>query len=460
MIPMTLGEVAEIVDGKLLDSDGSELVTGEAFIDSRSVVTGGIFIALVGERVDGHDFAVAAIRDGAAAAIVTRPVGVPAIQVRDAVAALQRLAFQVRRRLAGLKVIGITGSQGKTTTKDLLYAILSKVAATIAPPGSYNNELGAPLTLLRCSSETKFAIIEMGARHQGDIERLAEMAGVDVGAVLNIGSAHVGEFGSKEALASAKGELIHALGADGIAILGSYDDSTLRLRSHASSRVVTFGQKSDDSVWADQIVLSSGRPNFTIHHGAESTRVSLTYFGRHQVANALAATAIAVELGVPLFEIGKTLSEIEPASRWRMEVSDRQRDGVTIINDAYNANPESMSAAIDLLAEWAAEESRPTWAILGQMHELGASSAQAHQLIGRLVAQCRLDHLLVIGSGAAEILNGARDVGMVDVRFMPDMRAALEVLRGEIEPRALVLIKASRAEGLERLAQALAGGEK
>jgi len=460
MIPMTLGEVALIVGGKLLNSDGSELVTGEAFIDSRSVVTGGIFIALAGEQVDGHDFAAAAVHDGAVAAIVTRPVGVAAVQVLDAVVALQRLAFHVRRKLIDLKVIGITGSQGKTTTKDLLSAVLSKVAATVAPPGSYNNELGAPLTLLRCSYETRFAIIEMGARHQGDIERLAEMAGVDVGAVLNIGSAHVGEFGSKDALASAKGELIQALGADGIAILGSYDDSTLNLRSRASSRVTTFGERSDDGVWADQIVLSAGRPNFTIHRGTESTKVSLAYIGRHQVANALAATAVAAELGVSLSEIGKILSEAKPASRWRMEVSDRSSDGVTIINDAYNANPESMTAAIDLLAEWAAEESRPTWAVLGQMHELGASSAQAHHLIGRLVAQCRIDHLLVIGSGAVEILNGARDVGMVDVRLVPNISTSLEVLRGEIEPRALVLIKASRAEGLEKLAHALVGGEK
>lgn len=459
MIPLTLDEIARIVDGSVLNATGGEVVTASACIDSRAIVVGGIFVAFLGEHLDGHDFANDSMQGGAVAAIVSRDVGVPSIQVAEPVLALQRLAAHVRAALPALKVIGITGSQGKTTTKDLLFAILSDVAPTIAPPGSYNNELGAPLTLLRCSLSTRYCILEMGARHQGDISRLASLAGVDVGAVLNIGSAHIGEFGSHAALASAKGELISALKPLGVAILGTYDAATSELSAIAACRVTTFGEKPGADIRGERVSLVRGRPEFLLVRGDESVEVRLKYFGRHQVANALAAAAIAAELGIELSRIAAVLSRATPVSQWRMEVSHRGGDGVTVINDSYNANPESMAAAIDLLGEWAAEERRPTWAVLGQMHELGASSDQAHRLIGRLVARRGINHLLVVGSGAGEILNGALEMAIADAKIVADSESALDYLRARIEPGALILVKASRASGLENLAIELSGDQ-
>lgn len=459
MIPLTLNEIARVVAGRVLNATGEEIVTAPAFIDTREVVPAGIFIALIGEHLDGHEFAREAIQAGAVAAIVSRDVGVPSVQVADPETALQLLAGHVRSLLPSLKVVGITGSQGKTTTKDLLHAVLSAVAPTIAPPGNYNNELGVPLTLLRCSEETRFCVLEMGARHEGDIAKLANIAQVDIGAVLNIGSAHVGEFGSELALANAKGELIAGIKPDGVAILGTYDAPTEDLEAVAHCRVITFGETSEANVRAMQISLIDGRPRFHLVSGGESVEVRLKYYGRHQVANALAAAAIAIELGIELRSIADALSTATPMSRWRMEVRERPSDGVTVINDAYNANPESMAAAIELLAEWAAGDGRPSWAVLGQMHELGASSVQAHRLIGRLVAERGIKHLLVVGSGAGEILNGAREMVIADAKIVADLESARRYLRERVEPEALILVKASRAEGLENLAIEIAGDQ-
>jgi UDP-N-acetylmuramoyl-tripeptide--D-alanyl-D-alanine ligase len=216
MIPLSLSEIARVVNGRVLNATGSEVVTAPAFIDTREILPGGIFVALLGEHLDGHEFARDAIQRGAVAALVTREVDLPSVLVSDAVTALQHLAAHVRSSLPNLKTIGITGSQGKTTTKDLLFAVLSSVAPTVAPPGNLNNELGVPLTLLRCTEDTRFCVVEMGARHQGEISTLANIAQVDVGAVLNIGTAHVGEFGSELALANAKGELIAAIKPEGV----------------------------------------------------------------------------------------------------------------------------------------------------------------------------------------------------------------------------------------------------
>ncbi len=457
MIPLTLNEIAHTVNGRVLNATGEELVIAPAFIDTRKTIPGGIFIALMGEHLDGHQFAVDAIQGGAVAALLTRDMGVPSVQASEPASALQLLATHVRSSLPKLKVVGITGSQGKTTTKDLLLAVLSSEAPTIAPPGNLNNELGVPLTLLRCSESTRYCILEMGARHPGDIAKLANLAQVDIGAVLNIGSAHVGEFGSDLALARAKGELIAALKPDGTAILGTYDLATRDLARNAPCRVVTFGETGEANLRAERVSLVHGRPSFHLAGGSEFAEVHLKYYGRHQVANALAVAAIATELGIGLSRIASALSSAIPTSRWRMEV--RQRNGVTVINDAYNANPESMAAAIELLAEWAEGDGRPSWAVLGQMHELGASSDVAHQLIGRLVAQRGVKHLLVVGSGAGEILNGARGMAIADAEMVADSESALRYLRDRIEPEALILVKASRAEGLENLALEMLGDQ-
>ena len=458
MISLTLNEIANVVDGIMLNATGAELVTAPAFIDSRAIIAGGIFVALVGERADGHAFAAEAVQAGAVAAIVSKDVGVRSVRVADPVLALQRLAAHARNSLPNLKVVGITGSQGKTTTKDLLFAILSAVSPTIAPEGSLNNELGVPLTLLRCTESTRYCILEMGARHRGDIAKLASLAAIDVGAVLNIGSAHVGEFGSLANLARTKGELISALKSNGVAILGTYDSSTIELSEIASCPVTTFGETALSDIRGESVSLVHGLPTFHLVRGEESVQVRLKYYGRHQVANALAAAAVAVELGVSVSKIADLLTEATPLSHWRMEVTQREGDGVTVINDSYNANPESMAAALNLLGEWARVEKRSSWAILGQMHELGASSDEAHRLIGRLVAQSGIEHLLVVGSSAGEILNGAREMAIEDGELVLDSGAALDYLRTRAEAGALILVKASRAEGLEKLALEITGG--
>jgi UDP-N-acetylmuramoyl-tripeptide--D-alanyl-D-alanine ligase len=461
VIEMTLGEIAAVVGGRLVDADPATLVTGGVEFDSRAMTAGGLFLALPGERVDGHDFVAAALGNGAVGSIVTRPVDGPAIVVEDGFAALAALAGAVIRRLPDVTVIGVTGSSGKTSTKDLLAQVLAGAGPTVAPPGSFNNELGHPYTVLRATPETRYLVLETSARGIGHIRYLTQIAPPHIGVVLNVGSAHLGEFGSREAIAQAKGELVEALPADGVAILNADDHLVAAMAARTAARVLTVGEVPTADVRAEQVSLDAlGRPSFVLVSGAARADVALRLVGGHHVGNALAAAAVALECGLPLTTVAAALSAATATSRWRMELTERA-DGVLVINDAYNANPESMRAALKALASVA--RSRRTgggrsFAVLGEMAELGPDAAAEHDALGRLAVRLDISRVVAVGQRARPIQHGAALEGSWngESSWVPDVGAAIALLRAELRAGDVVLVKASRAASLERVALAIA----
>ncbi|MHB1740359.1 MAG: UDP-N-acetylmuramoyl-tripeptide--D-alanyl-D-alanine ligase [Actinomycetes bacterium] len=460
MIPLTLAEIAQAVDGRLdRVADPTTMVTGPVVVDSRLADPGGLFVALPGEHTDGHEHAAAAVARGVVAVVVARAVGVPAVVVADPLVALGRLARAVRDRLAtsggGPVVVGITGSSGKTTTKDLLAHVLAPLGPVVAPPGSYNNEVGLPLTVLRADAGTPVMVLEMGARSAGHIRELTRIAPPRIGVVLNVGSAHLGEFGSRAAIARAKSELVQALPVDGLAVLGVDDPVVAQMAAVTPAPVLGFGQGGQAAVRAVDVELDArGRAGFRLVVAAGEATVHLRLVGEHQVGNALAAAAVAVHLGLRVDEVAERLSTAVLASHWRMEVSQRG-DGVTVINDAYNANPESVRAALKSLVVLA--RGRRTWAVLGPMRELGAASLAEHDAIGRLVVRLNVERLVVVGEDARPVHLGASLEGSWSGEsvIVPDVQAAVELLRRHVLPGDVVLVKASRAQGLEAIAEAL-----
>ncbi|MDQ1657143.1 MAG: UDP-N-acetylmuramoyl-tripeptide--D-alanyl-D-alanine ligase [Cryptosporangiaceae bacterium] len=462
MIPLTLAEIAAATGGTLAGgATGDELVTGSVEFDSRKVTPGGLFVAIAGERADGHDFAAKAVADGAAGVLASRDPGVPSVVVEgDILIALGKLARAVVDRLPGLTIVGLTGSSGKTSTKDLLAHLLAPLGPVIAPPGSFNNELGHPYTVLKADPSTRFLVLEKGARGLGHIRWLTEVAPPRIGVVLNVGAAHAGEFGGIEVTAQAKGELAEALPADGVAILCADDPRVRAMADRTSARVVLTGQAPDAQVRAENVLLDElGRPEFTLVTPAGEVPVRLALHGEHHVGNALAAAAVALEAGLPLAQVAELLGTARAASRWRMEVTERA-DGVTVVNDAYNANPDSMRAALKALKAMT-HGGRRAWAVLGQMNELGEDSLAEHDAIGRLVVRLNVDRLVVVGEQAGPIHAGACLEGSWgdESTHVPDIAAAVEVLRAELRPGDVVLVKASRSVGLERIADALLSQE-
>ncbi|MEZ7005443.1 UDP-N-acetylmuramoyl-tripeptide--D-alanyl-D-alanine ligase [Streptomyces sp. AD55] len=462
MIALSLAEIAEVVGGQTHDiPDPSVRVTGPVVRDSREAGPGCLFVAFVGERVDGHDFASAVVGAGAAAVLGSRPVGVPAIVVDDVQAALGALARHVVRRL-GATLVALTGSAGKTSTKDLIAQVLRSKAPTVFTPGSLNNEIGLPLTALTATEETRFLVLEMGARGIGHIRYLAGLTPPSVGLVLNVGSAHIGEFGGREQIAEAKGELVEALPEDGAAVLNADDPLVRAMASRTKAKVILFGESGEADVRAENVRLTdSGQPSFRLHTPSGARDVTMRLYGEHHVSNALAAAAVAHELGMSADEIATALSEAGSLSRWRMEVTERP-DGVTVVNDAYNANPESMRAALRALA--AMGKGRRTWAVLGQMAELGDEALAEHDAVGRLAVRLNVSKLVAVGGREAAWLQlGAYNEGSwgEESVHVSDAQAAVDLLRSELRPGDVVLVKASRSVGLESVAAALldAGAE-
>lgn len=444
MITLTAGEIGLLLGGEI-HCDKDLLVSKAPVFDSRKATPGCIFLALKGEVADGHDFAADAYRAGAMFSLTTRRIDGPCIVVEDVLEALSILATFVRKRLTKLKVIGITGSQGKTSTKDLLTHMLSNVGPTVSPAGSFNNDLGLPITLLECDDETKFCILEMGARHKGDIARLCGIAQQDIGVVLTVGTAHLGEFGSVEAIAETKSELIQTLSPDGIAVLGSYDKYTPAMASLHSGRTINFGNGCE--VRAAEIEIREGRPHFDLVTPAGRDAVGMRLVGEHHIANALAAAAVGTALNLPIEVIASSLSTAENSSKWRMEV--RDLFGLLLINDSYNANPESMAAALRSLVLFAQERGGESWAFLGKMHELGESSAQRHAAIGTLAQEIGIDHLVAIG---------APEYGVSQAEMFTHHYASIDEclsMTDHFSAGDVVLVKASRSEGFEILAQKL-----
>ncbi len=453
MIAMTLAEVAAAVDGRV-SGPGEVVVSGSAFLDSREPVPGGLFVAVHGEHVDGHAYAAAAVAGGAAAVLASRETGVPSVVVPDVVEALGRLARHVVDRLPDLLVVALTGSQGKTGTKDYLGHVLAAAGPTVATQGNLNNELGVPLTVLRAAPETRFLVVEMGARGPGHISYLCTIAPPRVAAVLNVGTAHLGEFGSVEAIAIAKGEIVESLPADGIAVLNSDDLRTAAMASRTPARVLTFGE-SGDVAWRGLVLDDLGRPSFELGYQGAWEPVRLRQVGAHQVANAAAAAALSLAAGVSLTAVVEALNRPAPGSRWRMELHER-RDGLVVVNDAYNANPASMRAALDGLVEIGSRRGR-TFAVLGEMRELGEESEAWHRDVGEYAAARGVDVVVAVGEPARPIAAGARHaVGWRGLAVDTAGRdAALAWVRNNVSPGDVVLVKASRGAALEHIAEGL-----
>ncbi|MDQ0032043.1 UDP-N-acetylmuramoyl-tripeptide--D-alanyl-D-alanine ligase [Arthrobacter bambusae] len=477
MIALTAAEIADITNGRLAADPG--IVPTSVFTDSREAVAGSLYVAKPGENADGHAYVGAAFERGAVLALTERDVSdddgrpYPAVVVDDAVIAMGALAAESVRRIRAARaaqgedftVIGITGSAGKTTTKDLLAGVLSRAGATVAPQGSYNGEVGVPLTVFGADEKTRYLVIEMGATGVGHIKYLAEMVRPDIGVVLCVGSAHAGEFGGVENIAKAKGELVEALGQDGTAVINLDDARVAAMSSRTRAKVLgttaTGNSASGNTASAVEArnfdVDHDGHPEFELllPDGGVPHPVHSKLIGAHHIINLLAAAGAAFAAGLPAADIADSLSAQSPASRWRMERTERA-DGVTIINDAYNANPESMRAALRTLADLG--HGRRTWAVLGAMLELGEDSIREHTAVGTQVVRLNISRLVVVGREARALYVSAIQEGSWgdECSFTETADEAYELLQAELEPGDLVLFKSSNGVGLRYLGDRIA----
>ncbi|MGW0757151.1 UDP-N-acetylmuramoyl-tripeptide--D-alanyl-D-alanine ligase [Streptomyces sp. NPDC002814] len=455
MYPMSLSMIATVTGGLLADApDPDAQVTQPAVFDSREAIPGSLFIALKGRHTDGHDYAEAAVNKGAVAALVTRPVGVPAIVVEDVLAAIGRLArFLLRDGLGKAQVVAITGSAGKTSTKDFIAQVLP--GNVVATPQSFNNEIGLPLTITMGDPDTDYLVLEMGARHIGDIRSLTMIAQPDISVVTNVGTAHVGEFGGRDNIAQAKGEIVEALPRGGLAVLNADDDYAPAMQQRTQARVVTYGLGEQATIRAIDVTIDSqGHASYTLVTPNGSALVDLQFVGEVQVHNSLAAAAVGLEAGLDVKQIADRLSEAMPRSRWRMETTTRA-DGVTIVNDAYNANPTSMRHSLDALASMTGGRDQRSVAVLGRMNELGDDARTEHEEIGKYAATLGLDQIILVGGDEAGWMQqGVSSVGGKAVH-LPDQDTALELLHKILRPGDVVLVKASRGVQLQQLADRL-----
>jgi len=457
MIPLTLEEIALAVGGTLHGTAApGPTVTGPAVIDSREVTEGALFAAIVGERTDGHDHAGAAYASGARAVLGTRAVDGPCVVVGDVVEALTALARYVRDRIDPV-VIGLTGSVGKTTTKDLIAQILEREGPTVATARSYNNEIGLPVTILRADAGTRYLLLEMGAGNPGDIAHLARVARPRLGLVLCVGPAHMLTLGSLDGVARAKSELVRELPAaadGGIALLNADDERVAAMAGATAAGVVFHGTGEAAAVQARDVTTdATGHASFTLHTPSGQAPVRMRLHGEHQVANALGAANVAHALGVPADRIADALGSAEPRSPNRFQITERA-DGVTVIDDAYNANPISMQAALRTAASVAG--GRRMIAVLGEMTGQAEATADRHSTVGTLVAEIGISDLVVVGAGPGPnaLAVAAREAG-VFVHAVPDRAAALEQSRYLLRSSEVVLVKASSEVGLSSVAAAL-----
>lgn len=466
MKPMPLSLIAEACSGEL-NSPAQVIAQASAtgfFVDSRTVIPGQIFVAICGERVDGHAYATAAVRDGALAVLVSKEIdGIPCIVVQDTVAALGQVARWYRQEVVNATVVGVTGSSGKTTTKDLIADVLEGFGQgiVVAARGSFNTEVGVPLTILDADDRTRFLVLEMGMRGLRHIAYLADIAQPDIGVVLNVGSAHVGMMAGSGDIPVAKGELVESLSSQGFAILNADDPQVTAMASRTTAHVVRFGVDPSADVRASNIRLDpSGRPSFDLTIDGSATHpVSLHLHGEHFVESALAAASVGYVCGLDSARIAEQLSNALPRSPWRMEVTTTD-SGVTVISDVYNANPESMRAALKALRSMAG--SGRTWAVLGEMRELGESSRDHHDAIGRLAVRLDISRLVCVGEATKVMHLAASNEGSwgEESTWVPDPAAAMALLDAQVLPGDIVLVKASRSVGLEVVADHLLGDNR
>lgn len=471
VIPLRLSELAEALAGDLLlppGASGDDVVAGSVQTNSVFVTAGSIFFALPGEKTDGALFAPDAIERGAVLVIAERPLqaDVPVLVVSNGVNALADLARLVVarvRQIGRLTMIGITGSNGKTTTKNLVQTILEQEGPTVAPAGSLNNQVGAPITMLQIDESTQYLVSEMGARGVGEIARLVGIAMPDISVVLKVGLAHAGEFCGIEQTQKAKSEIVGQLPASAVAVLNRDDGRVAAMADLTAARVVWFGLAPEAEVRAENVRATASGTRFTlvVGKGSEEQRreVALQILGEHHVSNALAALAVARELGVDLDRAVVAMEAVPRAERWRMELL-QPGGGITVINDAYNASPDSTAAALKTLAQ-IVEPGQRSVAVLGEMAELGEHAQEEHDRLGRLVVRLNIGQLVVVGHGARHIhfaagLEGSWDGESV---FVPDLDAAYDLLREQLRAGDVVLVKASKSAGLRFLGDKLGGVE-
>lgn len=472
MDPIDLRTLAQWVGGAL-HGDPAGVAGPDVTVDSRAVTPGAVFVAIPGERVDGHDFVAAAGQAGAGAALVTETVecATPQVLVDDSIEALSALGRVVvaRAKASGLTVVGVTGSSGKTSTKDLIAQVLEAAGPTVAPVGSLNNEIGAPLTACRVDADTRFLVAEMGARGLGHISWLAGITPPDIGVVLNVGHAHLGEFGSQDVIAQAKGELVEALGPTGWAVLNAADPRVAAMTARTCAHAALFSAAGPPPpaalrVWAEDvradelqrysftIVVDASAAFAPVAAGTSTAGVSLQVLGEHGVANALAAATVGLCAGLPLATVAAALSAAGSRSTWRMQL-DQREDGLAVLNDAYNANPDSMGAALATVARMRRPNGRLI-AVVGDMLELGDGAAEAHRRVGELADTLGFDEVLAVGGFGADVVEGFAGGGR-PARYFSDKDAVAAALAGRLGPTDIVLVKASRGLGLETVADEL-----
>jgi UDP-N-acetylmuramoyl-tripeptide--D-alanyl-D-alanine ligase len=463
VIPLTLKEISVAINADAVNLDLNLKVTGKVVIDSRKVSQGDLFVAINGEKVDGHDFCNDAIKKGAVAVVSARElVGIPTLLVKEGniasknvdqptVIALGKLATCLLTKLPNIFKIAVTGSSGKTTTKDLLLDLGNLIGPTVAPVGSYNNEIGMPQTILECDEKTRVLILEMGAREVGNIKKLCEIAKPDTSILLNIGSAHIEIFGSKELILKTKSEIIECLNSDDVAVLNHEDETFSKQKTKA--KIVSFGLSGAD-VSAKNVVLNEkAQASYELEFEGKVSQVNLKLVGAHQVSNSLAAAAVFIKKGLDIDLVAKTLSNSIPKSKWRMQVEVSSKN-ITVINDSYNANPESMKAGIRTLKQ--VGTNKKTFAILGEMLELGADSQQLHEEVAALIQKLDIKKTLIVGNGAKTVSDFlSKNTYQGRLEFCKDIDSAISKTKEMVEINDVVLVKASRAIGLERVANAL-----
>jgi UDP-N-acetylmuramoyl-tripeptide--D-alanyl-D-alanine ligase len=463
MIPMTIEEIAKAISAQVKNLDSNVKVTGKVVIDSRKVSKGDLFVAINGENVNGLDFCAEAIKQGAVAVIAAKEItDVPTLLVsignldskdvdQPTVVALGKLATYLLTKLPNLWKVAVTGSSGKTTTKDLLADLGKLIGPTVAPAGSFNNEIGLPQTVLECDENTRVLVLEMGARRAGNIRHLCEIAKPDTSILLNIGTAHAGIFTSVEKILETKSEIIQCLTSADVAILNHEDVTFPKQKTNA--QVVTFGLSGSDVSAKNVILNEQAQAQYDLEYLGKTSQVKLKIVGAHQVSNSLAAAAAFLKKGIDIELVAQTLSNSVAKSKWRMQIEVSKKN-VTVINDAYNANPESMKSAIRTLKQIGVGKN--TYAILGEMLELGELSSPKHQEIAELIQKLEIQNTIIIGSGAKSIYDFLSNNGYKGkLHFVENVEKGISKAKEMIQPSDVVLVKASRSIGLERVANAI-----
>lgn len=447
---MSISTIANWVNGEF--SRGSAVTEADAVCtDSRALKPGAIFVALRGEKFDGHDFIRQAAESGAAGAVVEEaPEGLPAgfavIKVADTLVALQRMAAAYRRALP-MMVINITGSNGKTSTKDFTAAVLGRRRRVAKTEGNLNNHIGLPLTILRATAMDEFGVFEIGMNHPGEIAPLARISRPDAGVITNIGVAHIEHMGSRAAIAKEKGMLAEAVGPEGFVVLPVDDDFTESIAARTRAKVVRAGLETGD-VYATSIRSDASGSRFTVHAGGNAAEGRIEAPGRHMVHNAMLAVAVALEFGIPLEEC---MEGLRTARLTKGRLERKMVRGISILDDSYNANPDSMVAALQTLGELPGRRI----AVLGQMNELGAESGPGHRRVGEAAAREKIDYVITVGGIAAGIAAAAREHGVTHVFSQETTAEAAALLRSMARKGDTVLIKGSRSVRMETIVEEL-----